>query len=135
MVSLQAWRALGTALLIGLGIAVIMVIEIAACKFIIFLKLGSEGWKGIIPLYNTYILGQLLNREYLSYIMICISIGAMFIHVYAILVLMYIVNLVASAMFYGALSVRFGRSKEFGILGAFLPFIFFPIIAMSDPSY
>jgi hypothetical protein len=96
-----------------------VVILILASFWKVFVKAGRQGWEGIIPIYNCYILLKIVDKPIWWLILMFIPI--------ANIVVMFIVSM--------ALAEKFGKSTGFAVGMFFLPFIFYPILAFGDAQY
>jgi len=85
----------------------------------IFEKAGVPGWKGIIPIYNMYILLKIVGKPGWWLILFFIPL----------------VNVVFLIWTYNMLSKSFGKDEAFTVGLAFLGFIFFPILAFGSAKY
>ena len=83
--------------LVYFGFLILMVV--AGWK--IFEKAGEEGWKVLIPFYNTYTLFQIAGRNGWGFLLLFIPL----------------VNIVVSIMVAIDLAKHFGKSTAFGIFG------------------
>lgn len=102
-------------LVIELGIFAIMI----AGMWKIFTKAGQPGWAAIVPIYNIYVLTQIVGRPIL----------------WLILALLPCVNIVAMWFITQDLAKSFGKSSGFGIGLFLLGPIFFPMLGFSDAQY
>lgn len=112
--------ALGAGLGIGfmlfwLAIAVLMI----ASLWKVFEKAGEPGWAAIVPIYNAWVLVKVAGKPPLWFILLLVPF----------------VNFIAAIFISLAIAERFGKSAGFGIGLAFLPFIFYPMLAFSASSY
>lgn len=82
----------------------------------VFEKAGHPGWAAIIPIYNTIILLEIADRP----------------GWWVILMFGLFLNLVIIIIMSLGVADSFGRSAGFGVGLAFLPFIFYPILAFTD---
>ncbi len=103
--------------LILLVIAWAVLVIIAQWK--IFTKAGKEGWKALIPVYNTYTMLQILNMEP----MLCF------------LVLLPGANFMLGIVMNVKLAKSFGKGTGFAIGLILLPAIFEMILAFGDAKY
>ena len=118
-----------TATAAGAGIGffgIFMILVIIACVVLtyvaqwkIFKKAGKEGWKAIIPIYNTYTLLQILNMEP----MLCFLTFVPFAS--------FMLGIVVSVK----LAKSFGKDTGFAIGLILLPFIFQMILGFGDAKY
>lgn len=102
-------------LIIYLGIFALVV----AGWWMIFTKAGEDGWKAIIPIWNTLILLKIIGREWW----------------WILLMLIPIVNIVVWVLVSLGLAKSFGRGTGFAIGLIFLPFIFAPILGFGSDTY
>ncbi len=102
-------------LVIELGIFGIMI----AGMWKIFTKAGQPGWAAIVPIYNTYLLTQIVGRPILWFILTFVPCA----------------NIVALWFITQDLAKSFGKSSGFGMGLFFLGPIFFPMLGFSDAQY
>lgn len=108
----------------ALGIGYIIVMLVLAAFFIfcfwkIFTKAGQPGWAAIIPIYNLYVLLQIVGRP----------------GWWIILMLIPCVNIVVMILVYLDLARVFGKDTGFAIGLILLSPIFIPILAFGDAQY
>ncbi|MCY2932304.1 MAG: DUF5684 domain-containing protein [Planctomycetota bacterium] len=82
-------------------------------------KAGRQGWEGIVPIYNTYVLTQIVGLPILWFVLSLIPC----------------VNIVAAIMIMLSLAKVFGKEPAFAIGLILLPFVFMPLLAFSDAKY
>jgi hypothetical protein len=85
----------------------------------IFEKAGQAGWKGIIPIYNYYILLKIVGKPGWWLILLCIP-G---------------VNVIYMIWTYNMLSKSFGKDEAFTVGLLLVGYIFFPVLAFSSARY
>jgi len=101
------------------------IISLAICILVlvsmwkIFEKAGRQGWEGIIPIYNLYVLILIINKPIWWVIMFFIPL----------------VNIVFAFLTFIELAKKFGQGAGFGIGLTLLSFIFLPILAFGDAKY
>ncbi len=96
------------------------IVAIIASMWKVFEKAGRPGWEAIVPVYNSYVLTvEIAKKEILWFI----------------LQLVPFVGVVAWIMVCIDLAKRFGKEAGYGVGLAFLPFVFFPMLAFSDAKY
>jgi len=134
---------------IGAYILAIMVISIVAAvatiigMWKVFTKAGQEGWKSIIPFYNTYVLFQIAwDVKYFWYYIICIviSYALLFADLFiplipaliALIISIYLLYLFVKLNY--NLSLSFGKSGLFSVGLIFLSPIFFIILGFSKSA-
>jgi hypothetical protein len=105
----------GIILLIFLPLFVLMVIS---C-WKVFIKAGQPGWACIVPIYNIYII-LIIGRKPIWWLFL-------FFIPY--------VSIVMNILAHIAMAENFGKGIGFGIGLAFLPFVFYPILAFGSAEY
>lgn len=86
----------------------------------IYEKMGVEGWKGIIPIYNLYVLiVEVLHKPTKEFILCLVPV-----------VQLYFIYLNYYLMLKG-----FGKSTKFMIASIFFPWVTFPILAFSNSEF
>lgn len=98
---------------------VCLVVLVLVSMWKIFEKAGRQGWEGIIPFYNMYVLLLIIKKPLWWFIMYFIPL----------------VNIVFVFLTSIELAKKFGQGTGFGIGLALLSFIFFPILAFGDAQY
>ncbi len=104
-------------LLIPIYIAVIGFYIMASWK--IYEKAGRPGWNCIVPIYNYYVLLEIVGRPPLWVILLFIPI----------------VNIVIYIIVTIDLAKVFGKGGGFAAGLIFLPMIFYPILGFGDAEY
>lgn len=98
---------------------VLLVVYIAAF-WKVFVKAGKPGWAAIIPIYNIFILLQIVGRPIW----------------WIVLFLIPIVNIIISLIISMDLAKAFGKSQVFGIVGLWLfSFIGYLILGFGSAKY
>lgn len=85
----------------------------------IFQKAGEEGWKAIIPFYNTYTLVKIVDGNGIKFLLLFVPI----------------VNIVFAIMLMVKLAKAFGKSGGFAVGLIFLSLIFELILAFDNSEY
>jgi hypothetical protein len=80
----------------------------------VFSQGGVPGWGALIPFYNLYLLVRLAGKQPQPWL---------------ILLFFPCVNVVCFGALHVYMAKRFGRSPAFGLGMAYLPFVFYPILA------
>lgn len=90
-----------------------------AAMWRVFAKAGRPGWAAIIPIYNAYVLFDIVYGKGWKFLLMLIP----FYNIYL--------------MFktYITLAHKFGKSTGFGIGMVFLSFIFMPILGFGSAEY
>jgi hypothetical protein len=118
---LSGGQAAGLAAFMGiysLFMFVIIVVAIAA-MWKIFTKAGEDGWKAIIPIWNTIILLKIVGRPWWWLLLFFIPL----------------VNIVVMIIVYNDLSKSFGHGMGFTLGLIFLNIIFFLILGFGGSKY
>jgi hypothetical protein len=87
--------------IIGLLVQLVVFAYIVACLWKIFQKAGEEGWKAIIPIWNTIVLLKISGRPWW----------------WLLLLLVPLLNIVILIIVYLDLGKSFGKGPVFSILG------------------
>jgi hypothetical protein len=97
----------------------VLIVVIFASLWKIFEKAGQPGWAGIIPIYNTFVLVQIVGKPVWWFIMLLIPC----------------VNIVFSIMLAIELAKVFNKGAGFAVGLILLPIVFYPILAFGDAQY
>jgi len=101
--------------LIGLAISAFYLIAM----WKVYTKAGKPGWAVLIPIYNTYVLLEIVGREWWWLLLLFIPI----------------VNIVVLIVVLFDLAKSFGKGTGFGFGLLFLSWIFIPILGFGDAKY
>lgn len=86
----------------------------------LFIKAGRKGWEAVIPIYNTYVLLQIVGRP----------------GWWLLLMFLPLVGFVIGIIFLIDLAKSFGKSTTFAVFGLILfPYIGFPILGLGKDKY
>jgi hypothetical protein len=96
---------------------VLAILLVAAWK--VFTKAGKPGWAAIIPIYNTYVMLQIVGRPWW----------------WLLLMLIPFVNIVVAIIVTHDLSKSFGKTVGWTVGMVLLPFIFYPMLAFGSAKY
>ena len=111
----------GSSMLVGLilliGGLVSLFILVSVWK--VFTKAGQPGWAALIPIYNAYIVCNIVGRPGWWVILLCIPL----------------VNFVVGIIVLLDLAKSFGKGAGFAVGLVFLPFVFWPILGFGDARY
>ena len=125
--------AYGLFIVICMIIALLVVVFLIICNWKIFTKAGEEGWKAIIPFYNTWVLAKLVaNNNVLVFILCC---GSFIAFIPVIGWILSLAGLVGAVMLDLGLAKVFGKETWFGVLMIFFPYVMIPIIAFGSSTY
>jgi hypothetical protein len=102
-------------LVIWLALIAVMIIS----TWIVFTKAGQPGWASIIPIYQAYVLLLIAGKPGWWLVLMFIPVA----------------NFVVAIMVAIGVAENFGKSAGFGIGLAFLPIIFYPILAFGSATY
>ena len=104
------------------GIFTIVPVIISLLTFVslwkIFVKCGKPGWAVIVPIYNILVLLEIVGKEPITILLMCIPFYGIYV----------------SYKIYEALALKFGKSSSFAILMLLFPYITLPILAFSKNS-
>ena len=118
-------------ILILIVIAVLVLIIVANCR--INVKAGEKWWKGIIPLYNSWIQIKIAGLAW-YWFPIFIGVTALVGNNYAMNLWTMSLCLVSFNLNYN-LAKKFGKSNAFAFWCTVLPFVFLPILAFGSAKY
>ncbi|MDP3235658.1 MAG: DUF5684 domain-containing protein [Myxococcales bacterium] len=85
----------------------------------VFVKAGQPGWAAIVPIYNYYILTQIVGRPILWFILMFVPCA----------------NIVALFLITQDLAKSFNKSSGYGIGLFLLSPVFLPMLGFSDAQY
>ena len=85
----------------------------------VFVKAGKPGWAAIVPIYNVFVLLQIVGKPIW----------------WLVLLLIPLVNIAVLVIIGIELAHRFSQSTAFGVGVALLAFIFVPILGFGDAKY
>lgn len=101
-----------------IGFAAVMLLVIAS-MWVLFTKAGKPGWAILVPIYNIIVLLDIVGRPVW----------------WLFLFLIPLVNFIVSILIAIDFAKAYGKETGFGLGLAFLPFIFYPILAFGDNQY
>jgi hypothetical protein len=104
-------------LLTLIELAIVVLVIVGMWK--LFEKARKPGWASIIPIYNTYVLMEIVGRPWWWLILLFIPC----------------VNFVVAIIVCLDLAKCFGKDALYGIGLLLLGFIFFPLLGFSDAQY
>jgi len=105
--------------ILGFLISLAFVVFMIASLWKVFTKAGQPGWAAIIPIYNVFVLLQIIGKPWWWLIGFLIPF----------------VNFIVMILVAVELAKVFGKGIGFAIGLIFLPFIFYPILAFGDATY
>ena len=97
----------------------ILLIFFLVCQWKIFTKAGQEGWKGIVPIYGSYVQLQITKQPTIWLLFFFIPL----------------VNIYFIVRHIHGLSKAFGKDIGFTIGLIFFPYFFYPILAFGNSEY
>jgi len=113
----DAAGAAGATIYVIISLAVGLLVVIG--MWLIFSKAGKPGWAAIIPLYNIYVLLQVVGRPGWWLILFFIPF----------------VNLIVGILVFVDLAKSFGKSGGYAVGLIFLSFIFIPMLGFGSAKY
>ncbi len=115
----EAAAALGSMMAVyGVIILVIVVIAIVA-MWKLFAKAGRPGWAAIVPIYNAYVLFDIVYGKGIKFLLMFVPI----------------LNVVVEIAIYIRLAQAYGKGAGFGIAMLFFPYVCMPILAFGSAQY
>ncbi len=100
-------------------LSTLLYILLLVALWVVFKKMGRQGWEGIIPVYNLYVLFEEIYGNGWKFLLLLIPLYNIY--------LIFAVNI--------KLAKGFGQSSGFGVGLTLLSFIFMPILAFGDYVY
>ncbi|SJZ35062.1 hypothetical protein SAMN02745119_00170 [Trichlorobacter thiogenes] len=97
----------------------VMIVAAIAGMWKVFEKAGQPGWAAIVPIYNLFILLQIVNKPVW----------------WIVLLLIPLINIVILIMVSIALAEKFGKGGGFAVGMVFLPFVFYPMLGFGDERF
>jgi hypothetical protein len=108
---------------IGQIIYILFVLAIAVAVLAgvwkVYEKAGRQGWEGIVPIYNIYVLTQIVGRPW-WWLLLCF---------------VPCLNIVVIVLLYMDLAKSFGKDGVYGLGLLFLGFVFFPMLGFGPDRY
>ena len=98
----------------------LIVVLMLVSSWKVYEKAGRQGWEGIIPIYNLYVMLQIINRPW-WWLLIMIFIP--------------IANVIMMIIALKEFLAKFGKGIGFTIATIFFPFITYPILAFGDAQF
>ncbi|MBO4310503.1 MAG: hypothetical protein J5856_05485 [Lachnospiraceae bacterium] len=119
--SLAIFAGLGIVVYLFLFLLVFIVSVLALiAMWKIFKKAGKPGWAAIIPVYNIWVLCEILfNNNILWFVLFILAPTS-------------VVAMIVSCL---ALAKAYGKGIGFGVLTIFIPIVGYCILAFSDAQY
>ena len=111
---------------------IILTIIFTLCFWKILEKAGEEGWKSLVPIYNTYTIYNISGMNIMYFIVDIVSY-VIFLFT-GIGVIGFICNIIY-IVFIDKICNNFGKGIGFKVGTFFLPFIFYPILAFGKSAY
>lgn len=134
-----------TSIVIYIIVCLILYVITSLAMAKMFTKAGEDGWKGWVPIYNSYMVYKLTwtkNMFWISIILgIVLGIVSSAAAVYAsvpltvIQVIIYVITIVIGIIAMNKISKSYGHGIGFTIGLIFIPFIFYLIIAFGNSEY
>jgi len=97
----------------------VMIVAAIAGMWKVFEKAGQPGWAAIVPIYNMFVLLQIVNKPIW----------------WIVLLLIPLVNIAILIMVSIALAEKFGKGGGFAVGMVFLPFVFYPMLGFGDERF
>jgi hypothetical protein len=114
-----------------ISLAVYVLVAIGLWK--VFQKAGKPGWAGIVPIYNIYVMTEIVGRPMWFFIAMVAGIVLGMIPILGFL--FGLAALVLWFMLVLDLARSFGKDAGFAVGMFFLSFIFIPILGFGDAKY
>lgn len=100
-------------------LALIFAIVILVAMWKLFAKAGKPGWAAIIPIYNYYVLFDIVYGNGIKFLLLLVPF----------------LNIAVSIGLYIRMAQVYGKSVGFGIGMLFFPYVCLPILAFGNSAY
>ena len=133
---LTAFAAIFVLLIVLVVLAFVVLILISNCK--IFKKAGEKWWKGLIPLYNSWVETKITGLNWWWFLiyfgLLALTMGNVGTDGTSNVVLSIGLSLVGFNYSYN-LAKKFGKTPGFAVLVSLLPIVGLPILAFGSAQY
>ncbi len=109
----------GPAALVAIVFSLAITVFYVYCMWRLFVKAGKPGWASLIPIYNTLVQLEIVQRPWW----------------WLLLMIVPFVNIVLAVIVVFDLAKAFGKDTAFGFGILFLAPIFIPILALGSAEY
>lgn len=113
-------------------IALLVLIVVSNCK--IFKKAGEKWWKGLVPLYNSWVETKITGLAWWWFPIFVVT-ASLATTEEVMFPLASVAMILVSFNYNYNLAIKFGKSEGFAVLSTFLPFIGLPILAFGSAKY
>lgn len=120
--------------ILGVLLVLACVVLILICNCKIFKKAGEAWWKGLIPLYNSWVETKITGLAWWWFIIFC-GLTAWMGNSENSNFVAYMLLLLTSFNYNFNLAKKFGKSNGFAVLNTLLPIIGLPILAFGSAKY
>jgi hypothetical protein len=100
-------------------IMLVLIAAMLAGMWKAFEKMGRKGWEGIVPIYNLYVLLQVLGRPV----------------IWLVLCIIPLVNIAAFIVLCIDVAKGFGKTTGYGVLLALFGFVMWPILGFGKDQW
>ncbi len=101
--------------ILGLGLIILLLVS----YYKIFEKMGEEGWKGLVPVYNMYIIAEKVGKP--GY--------------WGILTILPYIGIIWAIWLLNLMFKRFGKDQTYTVLTIFFGYITIPMLAFGDAKW
>ncbi len=115
----DAAAALGGAFVVVYIIAIIIGIIALVAMWKLFSKAGKPGWVAIVPIYNAYVLFDILYGKGIKFLLMLVPV----------------LNVAVDVAMVIRLAQVYGKGVGFGIAMLFFPYICMPMLAFGKSEY
>ena len=109
----------GAGAIVFIGIYLLIIVAMFASLWKIFAKAGQPGWAGIVPIYNLFVMINIVGLPVWFIVLFFVPCINIFVGLY---------------LTYG-LAKSFGKEIGFVILLILLPVVGYPLLAFGDSKY
>jgi hypothetical protein len=100
-------------------VAVLFMLLYIESSWLIYKKAGKQGWAAFVPIYNTIILLEIVNKPIIWFFYMMIPV----------------VNIIYVIKLNVELAKKFGKDESFAVGLLLIPFVFYPILGFGEEKY
>ncbi len=114
-----AMAAAGGMMVVYSIIAIVFAVIVLVAMWKLFAKAGRPGWAAIVPIYNAYVLFDIVYGNGIKFLLCCVPI----------------LNAIVSIALYIRLAQVYGKGAGFGIAMLLFPYVCLPMLAFGQSEY
>lgn len=99
-----------------LDIVVLFIVITIEAHWKIYRKAGREGWAALVPIYSTIVMLDIVGKPAIWFLLLCIPF----------------INIIFGIWMVNLLAKRFGKDEGYTVGLLLLPFVFYPMLGLSE---